>query len=130
MFTKEINDFLRNTKKVYSFSFVESNYNHENKSYDTKVHLHLNLTTLRVYAAKGSGGNCILFSDDRVLMEQLFHLCRLFNYDVHYNEYGRFRTLMLVGCDGSCSAMGNISMFARVNGAIPDHLFDKDKDHD
>lgn len=127
MFTKEINDFLRNTKKVYSFSFIESNYNYETKSYDTKERLHMNFSALKVYAAKGSGGNCILFSDDRLLMEQLYNLCRLFNYDVHHQVYGRFGTLMLIGCDGNCLAMGNISLYARVNGEIPDHLFDNQK---
>lgn len=131
MFTKEINDFLRNAKKVRNFSFVESIYDEETHkyTYDT-VRLSMNFNALRVYAAKGSGGNCILFSDDRLLMERLYHLCRLFNYDVHHEEYGRFGTLMLVGCDGSCSAMGGAYLYARVNGTVPDHLFDKKEDDD
>ena len=125
MFTKEINDFLRNTKKVRTFSFVESVYNATTRDYSYKEHLFMNFNALRVYAAQGSGGNCILYSDDRLLIERLYHLCRLFNYDVYHEEYGRFGALMLIGCDGNCSAMGGISLFARVNGERPDHLFDE-----
>ena len=125
MFTKDINNFLRTSKRVRSISFVENIYNDETKEWTEKVHLFMDTVLSNIYAGQGSGGNCILYSTDRVLIEQLYYLCRLFNYDVHHDEYGLYGTLMLIGCDGSCKAMGGVSLFARVNGGKPDELFNK-----
>lgn len=123
MFTHDINNFLKTSKKVFTFSFVENVYDEETKKWNSIPHLSLNLSASHVYAAKDSFGNCSLYSDDKLLIERLYHLCRLFNYDADYNECGRYGTLMLVGCDGSCMVMGGINLFARVNDCKPDDMF-------
>lgn len=123
MFTSDINNFLKTSKKVFTFSFVENVYDYETERWDSISHLSLDLSTSHVYAAKDSFGNCSLYCDDSLLIKRLYHLCQLFNYDAGYNECGRYGTLMLVGCDGSCEVMGGISLFARVNGCKPDDMF-------
>lgn len=122
MFNADVNNFLRTSKKVRTFSFVENMYDKNTHTWSSKTHLELELSSSHVYAARDSFGNCSLYSDDCFLIKRLHEVCLLFNYDTHFNEYGRYGTLMLVGCDGPCEYMGNISLFVRVNGCKPDEF--------
>lgn len=122
MFNADVNNFLKTSKKVYTLSFVENVYNENTETWFTETHLKLELSTSHVYAAKDAYGNCTIYSDDRILIQRLYSLCMLFNYDADYNECGKYGTLMLVGCDGPCIPMGGISLYARVNGCKPDEF--------
>lgn len=128
MYNGSICEMLSEAKKVWNFTAIDCVRDKETGEWKKNTILRISLYNMRVYATRNGGkGNLILLSDNRMIMDDLYHLCHLINYDVNYDELGEFRALELIGANGG-SVITNVdkrSLFIHVDDKNPDHYFDK-----
>lgn len=128
MYSSSIIQMLSEAEKVWNFSLIVCNHNKETGEWEKHIILRLSLYGQEVYATRNGGkGNLILLSNNHMMMDDLYHLCHLINYDVHYDEFGDFRALELIGANGGSivTSVDSKSLFIHVDDKNPDHYFDK-----
>lgn len=128
MYNSNICELLSEAKRVLNISVTDSTRNEETGEWVKTVIMGIAVYKNRVFATRNGGkGNLILLSADHYLMDDLYHLCHLINYDVNYEELGEFRALELIGANGGSmiTTVGLRSLFIHVDGKNPDHYFDK-----
>lgn len=123
MTNSDIYSFLRLSKSVYSISFVSYNGDKET------TEIRLTLYTERIHAFKDGMGNTVVISSNFPLMEDIYHLCLLCNYDVDFNRCSDFGILHFIASNGPSKYFGGKTLFARINNINPDKLFTKDEDN-
>lgn len=128
MYNGSICEMLSEAEKARYFSVISCARNKQTGEWEKHIILQLSLYNLRVYATRNGGkGNLILLSDNRMLMDDLYHLCHLINYDVNYEELGDFRALELISSNGGSivTSVDSNSLHIHVDDKNPDHYFDK-----
>lgn len=128
MYSGNICRLLSEAKRVTHFSAIDSLYDEDKKEWTTTIIMNIVLYKYKVFATRNTDrSNLILLSTDDLIMDDLYHLCHLVNYDVNYEKFGAFCALELIGANGG-SEITNVncrSLFIHVDGKNPDHYFDK-----